>query len=151
MLRFGVVLLSISSALAVCPDRIDDPKVCAILYDEDRCGGWALNIHEGTNIKVERDRSGLLGKIVGTISKVADKVSGPFIDLAKGDDAESVIIRSGCTFTGYDRPAGHILGRGDKVEIKADRSKPITYAQFDSKEYDDLDEEIEAVDCVCQN
>ena len=48
-----------------------------------RCGGWALNIHEGTNIKVERDRSGLLGKIVGTISKVADKVSGPFIDLAK--------------------------------------------------------------------
>merc|ERR1711872_824627 len=108
MLRFGVVLLSISSALAVCPDRIDDPKVCAILYDEDRCGGWALNIHEGTNIKVERDRSGLLGKIVGTISKVADKVSGPFIDLAKGDDAESVIIRSGCTFTGYDRPAGSI-------------------------------------------
>jgi len=148
MLRIAVFTLAISSVLARCPDRITDPKVCAILYDEDRCEGWALSIHQGTNIPVEKERSGILGSIIGTASKIVDKVSGPFVDLAKGDDAESVLIRRGCTFTGYDRPAGHIFGQGDKISITADKSKD-TYIQFDTDKYDDLDEEIEAMDCFC--
>jgi len=107
---------------------------CAILFDEDDCSGWQLAINEGYTVL---PRQG-----------VTDFLGGTFIDKPKRNDAEAVLVRSGCIFIGYDHPKDSITtGLGDAVVVLAiDGHK---YQNFDEDGFDELDEEISAVDCRC--
>ncbi|XP_023341910.1 uncharacterized protein LOC111711720 [Eurytemora carolleeae] len=112
-----------------CAEMPND-GTCAILFDDDDCTGWQLKVKEGYT---ELPEAGGLKKL--------------FIDDAKEDDAEAVLVRKGCVLVGYDHKKGHSKGLGDAVVIAAvDAHK---YQDLSDDGFDDLDEEISAVDCVC--
>merc|ERR1712221_33311 len=55
-------------------------NVCAVVYDDEKCNGWKLNIAEG---------------------EIMFKMWDPVYYWYR-NDIESVSVRSGCTFTGFD-------------------------------------------------
>jgi len=112
--------------------ELPNDGTCAMLFDEDDCTGWQLKVKEGyTEIASQ---------------SFTDFIAGSLVDEPKKDDAEAVLVRNGCTLFAYDRPEGHILGKGDTAAITAARGDRFVKLE---DEFEDLDEEIEAVNCVC--
>merc|ERR1711917_34395 len=114
--------------------ELPNDGTCAVLFDEDDCSGWSLSVKEGyTKLPSQ---------------SLSDLALGTFIDNPKGDDAEAVLVRNGCTLIAYDRPKDALLGKGDTAVIAATRGdRYVNLAKND--EFKDLNEEIEAVDCTC--
>jgi len=100
-------------------DRPDDKggkKTCAILFDEENCK-----------------------------EELEEVPSGSGIVLDEKDDAESIMVRPGCKFTGYDKDDR----TGNKIVIdntKDHRGKPKVQ-NLDGK--GNLEERISSVDCLC--
>merc|ERR1711963_556808 len=76
-------------------------------------------------------------------NKVVDLAEFSFT--AKADSAEAVLVRPGCTFTGYQRDGG----KGQEVTISAPKtSNTPKYAALADGKYD-LDEKMDSYKCVC--
>jgi len=117
------------------------PGVCAILYDDENCLhrtliGWKEELPEG------------------------EKKLG----FSHNNDAESVIVREGCTFRGYDHEEGfkgwlgfadgedQVEERGDAIVVVADNgNKAVTFEDSDRGDEEDLDDDISYVSCRCGN
>lgn len=80
-----VLILAIASPILAKPGIFDftndclkaqfnNPNSCAIIYDDDGCEGWAHPINTGYSE----------------------------LGFSRRNDAESVVVRAGCVFTGYD-------------------------------------------------
>merc|ERR1711915_118617 len=102
---------------------------CAILFDDDDCTGWQLAINEGYTELPSR------------------KLSDLFFDGPRKNDAEAVLVRKGCVFIGYDHDKDSSRGLGDAIIVAAVEGHK--YQNFDDDDFDELDEEISSVDCVC--
>jgi len=141
------------SAAAPKPDEDDDDSlrcrkvqipegVCAILYDDENCLhrtviGWKEELPQGE-------------KELGFFHK---------------NDAESVIVKEGCTFRGYDHEEGiygmlniadgedQVEERGDSIVVVADngKNKAVTFEDSDRGDEEDLDDDISFVSCRCGN
>jgi len=107
---------------------------CAILFDEDNCEGWQLAVNEGYTELPSQTKTDFFG--LG------------LIDNPKKNDAEAVLVRDGCVFVGYDHDKKSSRGLGDAIVVAAIGGH--RYQKFDEDEFEDLDEEISAVDCVCK-
>lgn len=103
-----------------------DNNACAVLFDEDDCGGWAKTIAKGEYLELpSRD--------------------GPFTDKPKKRDAEALVVRKGCTLVARTEPAGF---RGHSFAFAAEKSENLIIDDLDD-DHEDLEEEIEAVHCYC--
>jgi len=99
-------------------DRPDDKggkKTCAILFDEENCKDELEEVPSGVGIKLDEE-----------------------------DDAESVMVRPGCVFTGYDKDDR----TGNKIVIDntSDKRRPKV-KNLNGK--GELEEKISSVDCLC--
>jgi hypothetical protein len=105
------------TVLASCSNKDVSGNDCAKLYDDDGCGGWGLGISTGFTE----------------------------LDFWKRNDAESVVVKAGCKFIGYD----HDDRKGDKIEVDN------TYGQYRlARDFDgsrELEEKISAVECTCSS
>ena len=75
-------------------------NLCAVVYDDEKCNGWALNINEGE-----------VGYICMFCQKNLFHIYTTFQIMFKWwdpvyywyrNDIEAVSVRKGCTFTGFD-------------------------------------------------
>lgn len=98
-------------------------RPCAILYEADDCETGLTNWYE----KIMPSAN------ITNLSEVALR--------AKADSAESVLVRPGCTFTGYAQNDGN----GAKVTVAAPKTKQATFLEFDSG----MAEEIDSLKCTC--
>merc|ERR1712083_922766 len=106
-------------------DCVAVPKnLCAMAYDEGRCQGWKLEIHEG-DIQT-RDLEIQQGD--PTHSLYRDKI-------------ESVSVRAGYTLTGFEDNWSFTIQAG--IE-----DKHITLDNKDDLEY--FDEGIQPISCTCR-
>eukprot|EP00088_Acartia_fossae_P031852 TRINITY_DN3264_c0_g1_i2.p1 TRINITY_DN3264_c0_g1~~TRINITY_DN3264_c0_g1_i2.p1 ORF type:complete len:129 (+),score=34.89 TRINITY_DN3264_c0_g1_i2:31-417(+) len=97
-------------------------NLCARVYDDEDCKGWGLDIPEG---------------------EMSFSFWSPVWYWYR-NDIESVSVRKGCTFTGFD----DTNYRGESATIRAgSRDRHVNLG--DESEYDNLDEEIESLRCVC--
>jgi len=95
---------------------------CAVVYDDGDCGGWALEIAEG---------------------RIRFPIYHPTYYWYR-NDIESVSVRAGCTFTGFEDSDYN----GESATIVAgNRDRHVTLD--DEDEYEDLDEDIESIICRC--
>merc|ERR1712032_659336 len=99
-------------------------NLCAVVYDDEKCNGWALNINEG-----------------GIMFKWWDPVYYWY-----RNDIESVSVRKGCTFTGFDDRSLN----GGSFTIRSGSSKDTHVTLSDEDEYEDYDEKIQSISCVCR-
>ncbi len=141
MLRY-VLLLSAAMAAAnadSCRGKTVPSNMCATLFDDDDCGGWALNVPTG------------------------------YTELSywKKNDAEAVVVKAGCRligytmsssyiwhafnsiFSGYDHASSDVGRRGDSVTIDARHSSSNVARALDDDE--ELEEMISAVQCDCSS
>eukprot|EP00092_Neocalanus_flemingeri_P013310 GFUD01014346.1.p1 GENE.GFUD01014346.1~~GFUD01014346.1.p1 ORF type:complete len:165 (+),score=33.19 GFUD01014346.1:16-510(+) len=116
--------------------KLPDDRTCAVLFDEDDCSGWQMNIKEGYT---ELPKQGF-----------TDFLGGGLIDRAKKNDAEAVLVRDGCIFIGYDHyKDSFTTGLGDAIAIMAiDGNAYKNFAEEKSMKH--MDEKISAVDCFCK-
>merc|ERR1711973_194860 len=96
---------------------------CAILFDNDDCDGRQHYVNEGYT----------------KLSYSADTV--------KRNTAESVLVRDGCVFVGYDHIYDEGKGFGENIAVAA--SEGHKYQDLDEEGFKDLDEDISAVFCTC--
>merc|ERR1711970_294181 len=140
-----ICLMAVVNCQAKC-DLKTEMKACAILYDEEDCGGWRFPVPENSFINVES----------GVLTSLLDKALGPLKDDPKDDDAESVVVKKGCTFVGYQRKWSSALGPGKAIAVAAKESgllssgsnKYVSFAKED--ETKPLDEKIDAAYCFCR-
>merc|ERR1719229_383718 len=77
-----------------CSGKTVPSGVCALLFDDDDCGGWEYQVPRG-------------------YSELSWGFTGP-----RKNDAESVLVRRGCRFIGYDHAdRDDIQKRGDSVTV----------------------------------
>jgi len=141
--QFSNPLTSISGALInakgslrdvvnkfTCASLPNDGKTCAILFDEDDCGGWQLNVGEGyTEIP---DQS------------TADFIGGSFVDNPKKDDAEAVLVKEGCVLVAYEETREKGFNKGAAVAaVNSDQ-----YAKFEDLT-PNISEDVKSVECRC--
>merc|ERR1712241_496725 len=148
------ILAACVAVAAAAPKNDDDDEsvrcrkvqipdgVCAILYDDQNCRdraliGWSEELKEGE-------------KTLGLLHK---------------NDAESVLVKAGCTFRGYDNTDGwrsligiadgedKVAERGDSIAVVADggKNKAVTFEDSDRGVEEKLDDNIEYVSCRCGN
>merc|ERR1712127_58713 len=98
--------------------KMPNDGTCAILYDDEGCDGWELKVNEGYTALPKKSK---------TSTFTLGLIDGP-----KENDAESVLVRKGCVFVGYE------------YDGKKDQS-------FGEDGFEDLDEEISAVECRCND
>merc|ERR1719516_452513 len=98
-------------------------NVCAFVYDDEKCNGWKLNIAEG---------------------EIMFKMWDPVYYWYR-NDIESVSVRSGCTFTGFDDSS---LNGGSFTIRSGNRDRHVTLS--DEDEYEDYNEKIQSISCVCR-
>jgi len=97
-------------------DRPSDkggPRTCAVLFDEENCLEELEEVPEG------------------------------FTELDEKDDAESVMVRPGCKFIGYDDPNKN----GNKIVIDNTGKREPKVMNLNGSA--NLEEKIEAVECTC--
>jgi len=113
-------VLKACSASERCKDiRVPEGK-CATLFDEEDCTGWSAEVSTGYSELSYRERN----------------------------EAESVIVKPGCKFEGYDRADKNIpANRGDSITI--DATKNDTQIWKNLKGQDNLEEEISSMVCNC--
>merc|ERR1712038_2227041 len=101
-------------------------RPCAIIFEADDC----------------ETSDGLLSNNWHLEVKAENKV----VDLAEFSfTAKAVLVRPGCTFSGYQRDGG----KGQEVTISASKtSNTPTYAALADGKYD-LDEKMDSYKCVC--
>merc|ERR1712193_14936 len=98
-------------------------NVCAVVYDDEKCNGWALNINEG---------------------EIMFKWWDPVLYWYR-NDIESVSVRKGCTFTGFDDSS---LNGGSFTIRSGNSARHVTLS--DEDEFEDYDEKIQSISCVCR-
>jgi len=108
-------------------------RPCAILFESDDC----------------QTSDGLVNSWYKEIMTTSRVVNLPELSFgAKADSAEAVLVRPGCTFTGYDEDNG----RGKSVTVRAPRSNRPKYYPLSSK-YNPfksgLKEDIDSYKCTC--
>lgn len=111
MKLFVVILVAIATASAspthfynpfdktdyCAKDYFEEPWSCAVLFDDNKCKGWAFAVEQGyTEL--------------------------PYM---KKDDAESAVVREGCVLTGYDEAHASVSKRGLKVVVDATYGKKV--------------------------
>merc|ERR1712165_563729 len=104
-----------------CPGKTVPSTACALLYDNEDYEGWEYQVPRGYSE----------------------------LGWTKRNDAESVLVRHGCKFIGYDHDdRDDISGRGDSVEVNAWFSRTDLLKNFESRS--DLEERISSMDCTCR-
>jgi len=108
-------------------------RPCAILFESDDC----------------QTSDGIINSWYKEIMTTSRVVNLPELSFgAKADSAEAVLVRPGCTFTGYDEDNG----RGKSVTVRAPRSNRPKYYPLASK-YNPfksgLKEDIDSYKCTC--
>ena len=98
--------------------------LCAIVYDDGECNGWKLDIAEG---------------------EIMFKWWHP-VNYWYRNDIESVSVRQGCTFTGFDDSS---LNGGSFTIRAGNADRHVTLA--DEDEYEDYDEKIQSISCICRD
>merc|ERR1711879_430365 len=78
-------VLKACSASEPCQDMKVPEGKCAVLFDEEDCTGWSAEVSSGYSELSYRQRN----------------------------EAESVIVKPGCKFVGYDRADKNILASAD--------------------------------------
>jgi len=96
--------------------------LCARVYDDEDCKGWSLDVPQG---------------------EMNFRFWNPVWYWYR-NDIETVSVRAGCTFTGFD----DTKLRGKSATIVA-RNKDRHVNLGDEDDYEDLDEEIESLTCTC--
>jgi len=106
-------------------------RPCAIIFEADDCETSDGLLSNNWHLEVKAE------------NKVVDLAEFSFT--AKADSAEAVLVRPGCTFSGYQRDGG----KGQEVTISAPKSSntPKFAALADGKY--DLDEKMDSYKCVC--
>eukprot|EP00088_Acartia_fossae_P031202 TRINITY_DN3212_c0_g1_i6.p1 TRINITY_DN3212_c0_g1~~TRINITY_DN3212_c0_g1_i6.p1 ORF type:complete len:143 (-),score=23.02 TRINITY_DN3212_c0_g1_i6:212-607(-) len=99
-------------------------NLCARVYDDEDCKGWELDVPEG---------------------RMNFRFFNPVWYWYR-NDIESVSVRKGCSLTGFD----DTNWTGQSATIVA-RSRDRHVNLDDEDEYEDLDEEIESLQCTCTN
>merc|ERR1712150_217248 len=103
-----------------CSGKTVPSGACALLYDDEDCGGWEYEVPSGYSE----------------------------LGFTKRNDAESVLVKQGCTFTGYDHAdAGNFRARGDSVEVDARNSRTAVKKNLEDDE--ELEERITSMTCTC--
>jgi len=106
-------------------------RACAIIFEADDCETSDGLLSNNWHLEVKAE------------NKVVDLAEFSFT--AKADSAEAVLVRPGCTFSGYQRDGG----KGQEVTISASKtSNTPTYAALADGKYD-LDEKMDSYKCVC--
>jgi len=101
-------------------------NLCAIVYDESNCGGWKLEIPKAARGKSTR-------------------MDWPwYASFWYRNDIESISVRKGCTFTGWDDHG--FDGKSISIAAGGRSDKRINTKE---DEYDDLHEDIESLECRC--
>jgi len=104
-----------------CVERV--PRhLCAMVYDEDDCGGWKLDI---------------------PLDSRMDWPAWSPTGFWYRNDIESIVVRAGCTFTGWD---DSFSGKSITIRAPSGSDKKINTRESD---YDDLHEDIESLHCFC--
>merc|ERR1711936_1022588 len=98
--------------------------LCAVVYDDEKCNGWALNINQG---------------------EIMFKWWDPVYYWYR-NDIESVSVRRGCTFTGFDDSSLN----GGSFTIRSGSTSDTHVTLSDEDEYEDYDEKIQSISCVCR-
>jgi len=117
-----------------CSSKTVPSSACALLYDEYDCNGWEHEVPVGYS------------ELPSAILKYVPKF---FVgDPPKKNDAESVLVRPGCLFVGYDHANRDSLeARGDSIEVDA-LHRNITVKK-NMKLSGDLHNDISAINCTC--
>uniref|UniRef100_A0A0K2TLI2 Uncharacterized protein n=1 Tax=Lepeophtheirus salmonis TaxID=72036 RepID=A0A0K2TLI2_LEPSM len=122
-----LVILTVSHANIIqhligneCIQKNVPRGMCAILFDDDGCEGWEKPIATGYQKLSFRYRN----------------------------DAETVVVRKGCIFTGYDHDGSRESSRGDKVVIDA-RNFNKPHHKYQELNRKTLVDDISAVKCEC--
>jgi len=107
---------------------------CALLFDEDCCDpdGWALPIPQGY---VELESANL------------DRLLVSIVDKPKKRDAESLVVRAGCSLVARTEPWGK---EGYSFNFQAPKNEHLVIGEL-SEDHEELEEQIEAVHCYCGN
>eukprot|EP00096_Caligus_rogercresseyi_P002249 TRINITY_DN1432_c0_g1_i2.p1 TRINITY_DN1432_c0_g1~~TRINITY_DN1432_c0_g1_i2.p1 ORF type:complete len:201 (+),score=23.05 TRINITY_DN1432_c0_g1_i2:25-603(+) len=93
---------------------------CAVLYDDDGCEGWVKPIPLGYTK----------------------------LGWSHRNDAEAVILKAGCIFTGFDHSGTSIKSRGKSFSMDArDHRKP--YPMYKNLDRKSLVDQISSVSCAC--
>lgn len=126
-----LVYLTLGSLAAVVqgsilPDFVDDcanahfaADTCAVLFDDDDCEGWERPVPEGYTA----------------------------LGYWKKNDAESVVVKAGCTFIGYDEAGEEASARGRSIVVDASNKRTNVQKNFRGK--NELDEKISSTECRC--
>ncbi|CAB4063442.1 unnamed protein product [Lepeophtheirus salmonis] len=103
-----------------CLQKTVPPGMCAVIYDDDGCEGWEKPLPTGYTKLSFRYRN----------------------------DAEAVIVKKGCVFTGYDHAGSSDAERGERFVLDGRNfNKPYNrWKNFDRKS---LVDEISSVICEC--
>merc|ERR1711915_541816 len=96
---------------------------CALVYDDENCGGWKLEVPVG---------------------ELNFNWWDPVYYWYR-NDIETVVVRNGCQFTGFDDTNYHgksvtIIGRGGDKKVNLG----------EERDYKDLDEKIQSIKCSCR-
>lgn len=123
-----LLLFSVSNIQAGIFTRnkcVDVPSnLCAVVFDDEKCNGWKLDINEG---------------------EIMFKWWDPIYYWYR-NDIESVSVRKGCTFTGFDDSSLN----GGSFTIRSGSSSDSHVTLSDEDEYEDYDEKIQSISCVCR-
>ncbi|XP_059090388.1 uncharacterized protein LOC131886147 [Tigriopus californicus] len=92
---------------------------CAVLFDDSKCGGWKYPVKTGYHELSFRRRN----------------------------DVESLIVKEGCKFTGYDHDGTTAKERGDFVIVDARNSRRPEVRELKG---DKMDERISSLQCFCE-
>lgn len=137
---FGVVrageevLDNAVDASGSCSNKTVPGSACALLYDEYDCSGWEHEVPTGYSEFSSSILKYLPSFLVG--------------DTPKKNDAESVLVRPGCLFVGYDHANRDSLeARGDSIEVDAVHSNTTVKKNMELSS--DLHEDISAMSCTC--
>merc|ERR1711953_993738 len=95
--------------------------LCAVVYDDEKCNGWALNINQG---------------------EIMFKWWDPVYYWYR-NDIESVSVRRGCMFTGFDDSS---LNGGSFTIRAANSDRHVDLSAED--DFEDFDEKIQSYSCV---
>merc|ERR1711874_22489 len=93
-------------------------------FDDDDCGGWKLEVPVG---------------------EMKFKWWHP-VNFFYRNDIESISVRAGCTFTGFDDSS---LNGGSFTILAGNSDRHVTLA--DEDEFEDYDEKIQSLSCHCRN
>jgi len=108
---------------AGCVEQVPS-NLCARVYDEDDCGGWQIDVPVNSRMDWHLlNPSGWLRR----------------------NDIESISVRAGCTFTGWDDSFS-----GQSISVSAPLNGPDKHINTRDSPYSDLHEDIESLACFCE-